>query len=341
MRPETRAAMNAFTAQVARLNGVEDASQKFTVSPTIQQRVETLIQESSAFLKQVNIVPVTEQSGEVLGIGVGGPIASRTNTAVQDRVPADPSSLTSLHIYQCVQTNFDTAIKYAKLDMWAKFPDFQARIRNSIIQRQALDRMMIGFRGTTAAPVATTTDLVAHPNLEDVNIGWLQHIRNEAPARNMTGGHTAGTIKVGTTAGDDYRSLDALVYDGIQLLDPWFREDPGLVAVVGRGLLHDKYFGLINDPANDQAIDKVALQALMAEKKLGGLPVLIGPYMPPQSILITRPDNLSIYYQTGGRRRTLFDNVKRDQYENFESSNDAYVVEQYPLCALLENITLV
>jgi hypothetical protein len=57
--------------------------------------------------------------------------------------------------------------------------------------------------------------------------------------------------------------------------------------------------------------------------------------------LITIPANLSIYYQTGGRRRTIIDNPKKDRIENFESSNDAYVVEDFGAACLLDNVSFV
>ncbi|STK56723.1 P2 family phage major capsid protein [Escherichia coli] len=31
----------------------------------------------------------------------------------------------------------DTVLTYAKLDLWAKFQDFQVRIRDAIVKRQA------------------------------------------------------------------------------------------------------------------------------------------------------------------------------------------------------------
>ncbi|WP_230413956.1 P2 family phage major capsid protein, partial [Undibacterium umbellatum] len=40
------------------------------------------------------------------------------------------------------------------------------------------------------------------------------------------------------------------------------------------------------------------------------------------------------------RRRQIVDNAKRDRIENYESSNDAYVVEDYGIAALVENIEL-
>ena len=74
--------------------------------------------------------------------------------------------------------------------------------------------------------------------------------------------------------------------------------------------------------------------------RIGGLQAARAPNFPAGAILITRYDNLSRYYQEGARRRTIIDNPKRDQIENYESSNDAYVVEDYGLAALAENITL-
>ena len=60
MRNDTRKHFNNFAAQVAKLNGVPDATQKFAVDPTIQQRLEKRIQESSDFLSRINMVGVDE-----------------------------------------------------------------------------------------------------------------------------------------------------------------------------------------------------------------------------------------------------------------------------------------
>lgn len=51
-------------------------------------------------------------------------------------------------------------------------------------------------------------------------------------------------------------------------------------------------------------------------------------------------DNLSIYWQEDTRRRSVIDNPKRDRIENFESVNEAYVVEDYRCAALVENIQI-
>ena len=333
MQNNTRLVYNQLLDRLGELNGVPSAREQFAVEPSVQQTLETKIQESSEFLGKVNIIGVTEMKGDKLGLGVSGPIASRTNTDAADRQPRSVETLDERG-YECKKTNYDTFIKYATLDAWAKFPDFQTRVRDVIVKRQALDRMVIGFNGTSAA---ANTDLVANPLLQDVNIGWLEHIRQDAAARVLDSGAAADKVMVGDSG--DYKNLDALVYDAYQtLLDPWFRNDGGLVAIVGRNLMHDKLFPLVSEPG--APTEMLAADIVRSQRRLGGLPGVTVPYFPENKVLITRYDNLSIYWQQSARRRTLVDNAKRDRIENYESSNDAYVVEDYGLCALIENIEI-
>ena len=245
MRTTTRLAFNGYLDNQAKLNGVPSATQKFAAAPSVQQKLETRIQESSEFLKRINIIGVTEQTGEKLGLGVSGTIASRTDTSgAGTRSTQDATSMAD-DGYACKQTNYDTHLRYATLDAWAKFPDFQNRVRDSVLQRCALDRIMIGFNGTSAA---ATTNRAANPLLQDVNIGWLQKLRANAAARVMVQGAVANKVSYGTHADADYKNLDALVYDAYKsLLDPWFAEDPLLVAIVGRDLMHDKLYPLVAD----------------------------------------------------------------------------------------------
>ena len=179
MKKNTRFAFNAYLQQLARLNGVavEELSSKFTVEPSVQQTLEDQIQQSAAFLTLINVTPVTEQSGQLLGLGVGSTIAGTTDTTAKEREPVDPTLMVDVE-YKCEQTNFDTVLTYAKLDLWAKFQDFQVRIRDAIVKRQALDRIMIGFNGVKRAKTSNRSE---NPLLQDVNKGWLQKIREDAP----------------------------------------------------------------------------------------------------------------------------------------------------------------
>lgn len=334
MRNNTRLKYTAYAVAIAQLSGVANAAEKFSVAPSVQQKLEDRIQLSSDFLSRINVIGVDEQQGEKLGLGTTGTIASTTDTTTKDRTPTDPTDMTG-NTYQCQQINFDTALRYTKLDSWAKFPDFQTRVRDAIVKQQARDRIMIGFNGVERA---ATSNRAANPKLQDVGKGWLQKYREQAPARVMKQGATVGEIRVGTATGADYKNLDALVMDAVNnLVDEVYADDPELVVICGRGLLQDKYFPLVNKDQDNS--EKMAADVVLSQKRIGGLQAVQVPFFPANAVMITRLDNLSIYYQDGARRRAIIDNPKRDQIENYESSNDDYVIEDYRAGCLVENIT--
>ncbi|UQY87980.1 phage major capsid protein, P2 family [Stenotrophomonas rhizophila] len=335
MRTETRVQFDQFTTRVAQLNGVASAANTFAVEPTVQQTMEARIQESSAFLTSINMPGVIDLKGEKIGVGVNSTIAGRTDTSGNaERQPADVTALDS-NGYECVQTNYDTAIPYSRLDAWARQPNFQTLLRDAIIQRQALDRIMVGFNGTS---IAKTTDRAANPLLQDVNKGWFQKYREHAPSRVLAGGATAGAVKIGG-AGADYANLDALVMDVVStLIEPWHQQDPNLVVILGRNLVHDKYFPIIN---KDLApTEQLAADLVLGTKRIGGLQPVIVPFVPANALMVTSLDNLSIYWQIDGRRRYIIEQPQKNRVANFESSNDDYVVEDYGRGALVENIVV-
>ncbi|MBR8361669.1 phage major capsid protein, P2 family [Burkholderia vietnamiensis] len=339
MNNETRLQFNAFLDaldsldELHKLNVVDGTSKQFAVVPSAHQLLETRIRESSAFLSLINLQPVDEPKGSKLGLGVGGPVASTVDTVVKDREPIDYADMDALG-YFCYQTNFDLCIPYAQLDAWAKFPGFQARLQDAITRRQALDRIMIGFNGTSRA---ATSDRVANPLLQDVNKGWLQHYREQAPQRVMNHGAAAGKVTVG--AAGDYKNLDALVYAAKStLLDPWYRQDQQLVAIVGAALMQDNDFQLVN--RDNSPTDSGAADLMLSQRRVGGLMAASASFFPANSVLITRLDNLSIYYQERARRRSVSDNAARDRIESFESSLDAYVVEDFGAGCLIENVEI-
>ncbi|MBR7520390.1 phage major capsid protein, P2 family [Pseudomonas juntendi] len=333
MQKATRIAFNGYLANQAKINDVGSVTETYTVAPNPAQKLETAIQESSAFLKKINIIGVDEAEGEAILLGVNGPTAGRTATGSgKRRQPRDVAALTA-DTYACKKTNFDTATPYARLDAWAKFKDFQTRLSGSIAQQQGLDRIMIGFNGTSAA---ADTDLTANPMLQDVNVGWLQKMRERAPERVIDEGKVAGKVTIGATG--DYKTLDALVFDAIQLLDPWHRKRSDLVVIVDHALLHEKQLkALENGAASNQEAN--AADDIIAKTRLGGLPIEYdAPFFIEGGVWVGPLSNLSIYYQNEKRRRHVRDEPDADQIADYQSSNEAYVVEDFGACALVENI---
>jgi len=355
MRNETRLLFTAYVSQIALLNSVADATVKFSVAPVVEQTLEEKIKESSDFLQQINVEPVAEQSGQKIGVTVTRPLASRTNTAAGNRrTPTDPTDTTDDGGYTCKQTNFDHAIRYSKLDAWRHRPEFQTLLRDVILKQQGRDRIMIGFNGTSAA---VATDRAANPLLQDVNEGWLHKIRTYAADRVLNDGslttnptkaiYVASGVEVvdgdatnTDTAEADYANLDALAFDALDNLDPWHRGDTDLVVIVGWNLVKDKYLNLLQGAGDTATENEAAHRILTLPKQLAGKRAIIVPFFPENSLLITSLDNLSIYWQEGTRRRQIKDESALDQIENYESVNEAYVVEDYGRASFVENIVM-
>lgn len=336
MKNDTRKQFNQFKNRIAQLNGVDDASESFTVDPSVQQKLEDRTQQSSELLRKINFETVDDQEGEKVGVGVSGTTAGTTDTTTKEREAADISDL-SKNRYRCEQTNYDVSIRYAKLDAWRNKKNFQTILRDALIRQKALDRIMIGFNGTCRA---LTSNRTTNPLLQDVNKGWLQHYREDAPNRVMNEGtKVPNQILLDPTGNGDYKNIDALVYDAVEtLIDPVYADSTDLVVLCGRGLLFDKYFPIVNEA--DKNTEKVAGQLLMAKKSIAELPAYRVPYFPKGAIFITSFSNLSIYIQKGTARRQIIDNPKRDRIEDFQSANEAFVIERYDAGCLLENIVI-
>jgi hypothetical protein len=367
MRNETRLLFNAYVSQIALLNGVPDANTKFAVAPVVEQALEGRMRESSEFLQAINVTPVIDQAGQTLGLGTTRSLAGRTDTSgAGRRNPTDPTDSAETNTYFCRQTNFDWSQRYALMDAWRHRPEFQTLLRDAILRQQARDRIMIGWNGTSAA---ATTDRGANPLLQDVNIGWLEKIRTRAAAQVFSDGNltvkTNGTNNTalkaiyvkpgvelfdanatyGATGGSahavaDYSSLDALVLDAKRMLPEWHRGNTDLVVIVGHDLVDDKYF-TIAQTAGATASEVEAMDRIIrSDKQLGGLPAVRVPFFPANGLLITTLSNLSIYWQEGTRRRFLKDEPEADRIANYESVNEDYVVEDYELVSLVENIVI-
>lgn len=342
MRNETRQKYNQWLSRQAEINH-QDLSTvqqglRFAVDPTVEQKLENKIQESDDFLKKMNVYPVNEQEGEKIGLDVSGPIASTNNTTTTRREPRAVDTMEA-NDYRCEQTNSDTYISYAKLDAWAKFPNFQAMLSNQIVRRRALDRIMVAFNGTHHV---TQSDFANNPLLQDVNIGLLQQYRNNAAKRVMK--------NVTITSRDednkiiqkgDYGNINSLAMDARRsLIDSWYVESQELVVITGRSLLNQNDFPILNalsqtNPNSEQ----LAGQLLIAQRRIDGMPVYAAPYFPEGCMLITSFSNLSLYWQVGASRRMVKEEPEYNRISTYSSSNDAYVIEDYGFGCLIDGIT--
>ena len=346
MDTQTRLLFNGYVGALAKLNNLDVSFtampgelKQFNVAPVIEQRLQAKLQLTSDFMSKINVVPVKAQMGDRVGVGVGRSLAGRTNTgAGHRRNPTDPTNSDKIDQYFCKKTDYDYCWGYTLLDAWAHRPEFQQLVRDAVIVQKAEDVMTIGFNGVDAA---VETNREAFPLLQDVNWGWLYKMRLNAPARVMShGSHDGAKVYVSDTGIADYVNLDALVFDAIgNLLHERFRTATDLVVIVGSALVQEKYFKIVSE-AGDKATEQVARDVILSSRQLGGKPTMQVPFFPPNAILITSLKNLSYYWQTGTARRAVKDEPEFDRIANYESINDAFMIEEYGKACLIENIEL-
>ncbi|MGF1850254.1 P2 family phage major capsid protein, partial [Vibrio lentus] len=149
-----------------------------------------------------------------------------------------------------------------------------------------------------------------------------------------TGQKADGEIRIGE--GGDFINLDLAVLETKNLLHDACENDSNLVAIIGSDLLaYDKakfYEAHGNTPS-----EKGKIQELQVIGTYGGLPAVKVPGFPSTGIMVTSYDNLSIYIQEGSVRRSAGKkNDEKDQIENFESMNMAYVLEEVGKAAAIE-----
>ena len=318
----------------AKVYKAPEGTRSFAVEPSAAQSLNEKITAKSDFLERINIVPVSEIKGEKVMFGVTGPVTSRTDIKTKDREVKDFSNLEN-NTYELSPTESDVSLPFVKLDAWAKFPDFHKRYSDAVQKQIALDRMMIGFRGTHAA---AQTDIEAFPMLEDVNKGWLQQAREQVPGQVLSQGLEAGKIRLGE--GGDYANLDALVYDVTRAIDDNLRDGGDLIAIIGSDLLAHAKAVLYAKQAGTPT-EKERIESAQVVSTYGGVPSFSVPFFPVNAVLVTSWDNLSIYFQDSSWRVLMLENPKRNRVEDYNSRNEGYVVEQFGKLAMAENVELV
>lgn len=327
------------------------SSKYFTVSPSALVTIEEKTQESNDFLNKINVITVDEQSGYTVGEADFVGTASTTNTYEYDREPWDGSSgdyyldkkieIDAHNAYFCEQTNFDVSFSYSRLDTLANRKNFSESLNNQLLVRRGLDRIAIGFNGTHRSASSNRTE---NKLLQDVNVGWLQHLRDRNQKNCLTellpG---SGQIKVGknVSMSEGYSSIDNLASDLFYTLMPLrYRETSEMVVLTGRENTTNKYTSLL-DETKDIPTELVAFNLLNKSRKIGGLRVVSVPFFPENSLMITSLDNLSIYIHGRSNRKMIIDNPKRDRIEIYDSVNEAYVIEDIDAAVLADNIIFV
>ncbi|MDD5699031.1 MAG: phage major capsid protein, P2 family [Victivallaceae bacterium] len=328
MRRETRALFNELRRAMAQAYGVDNVAEQFEATVPMAQSLNDAIQASDAFLNEITIIPVDDIKGEVLDMQIHSTIAGRTDTSGAGKREPQLAGAPDGRQYECKHTDFDVGILYALLDVWARYKDFRARYMAAVYRRIALDRILIGWYGESAA---ATTDRVANPLLQDVNFGWIYDLKTNMAEHYLTEVVAeSGKINIGPAG--DYKNIDQLAYD-IGSLIPKEHLTGREVAIIGQGLVSYDMNKVLGAHA-ETPTEKVNFQIL--GKSYGGFKSVIIPQFPDKGLLITDPRNLQLYYQRTSLRRQSKDEPEKNRVVDYISQNEAYRVGNLKAIAGIE-----
>lgn len=327
MRRETQDAFQAMLIMMAESYGVTNPHEAFTATEPMAQAFNDAIQETSGFLQEISVIPVVDIKGELVTMEIPSTVAKRTAvTSVNGREPIVLGAFSDRN-YECKFTEFDVSIAYALMDAWARYGNLHTRYMKAIYRRIALDRILIGWHGTSAA---AATDNVANPSLQDVNMGWIHDLKTNNPAHYLLEGATAGKIQIG--AAGDYKNIHQFVYDIGSLIKDEYRTGRE-VAIMGRGLVaHDmnQVLGTHGETPTE------GLHFDVLGKSYGGYKSVFVPGFPELGLMVTDPKNLQIYLQASSLRRKNEDQPKFNRIVDFISQNEAYMIGELNAVAGVE-----
>ncbi|WP_018692512.1 phage major capsid protein, P2 family [Algicola sagamiensis] len=331
MRQATTQKYRAATQGLAQRYNVQTVRQQFNVEPTIEQRLYDGVYETSEFLRRINTQMVDELVGKDVTLSIDNSITGRAGVESDndaERSTHDPSGLGERE-YRCYAVECDVHMTWQQMDNWAKYPDFHVRWRNHVKKRNALDIIKVGWNGIKAAP---KTDLATNPMLEDLNIGWLQLVRRDAPELAIRSGQVDSQIRIGL--GGDYANLDQAVFD-LQQAIPLHKRD-GLIAIIGSELIAHAQGNYYASQAETPS-EKEKIELAQVIKTYGGLMSFQVPFFPPRGIMVTAFDNLSHLIQSGSTRMHIIDNPKKKRVEDYQSRNDCFYVNDLEKIAFFES----
>ncbi|GAA5097452.1 P2 family phage major capsid protein [Wohlfahrtiimonas larvae] len=329
---ETLECLEGYTERQAALNGVDkstiESGQKFTINPQTEYVWVNKV-ASEGILSEVDIDVCTDMVVNDLGFGPSQLVSGRTNTETKERETSGLGKPNGI-VYTAVTTNHDTHFTFGELNSFARSKEqFQKRLQDRRLESKREDVERIAWNGVK---VAENTDKKTYPLGEDVNIGWLQRMRDHAPEHVITELEGAA-IKVGK--GQLMENLDQVVVQALSLIPKQYQK--GLKVYISSDLLVGRQMKLLEKTTNTETAQKITQDAYYI---INGLIAQAPDFFPDGTIFVTRPKNLAIRVQKGSVRSSYEMNSKRDRYENYNQQNEFYALHNYEQAVLIENITL-
>ena len=334
LTPEAKQGLKEYSTHLVtayELESADELKHEFSVSSPMETKLKRALLDSVEFLRMITTMDVQQIKGQVVKVGN---YAIATGRKKNGRFVSDQD--VDGHTYELVETDSCSVVTWAMLASWANagsVNEFMRMMSENATTRYALDILRVGFNGVS---VADTTNPKTNPLGEDVNKGWHQIVKENAPDQIVTDeiyfNPDAGVLK-----DKEYKTLDAIVTEiKNTLIHPSLRQHPQLAVLIGSDLTAAAQTKLMNQA--DKPSERVSAQQM--DKSIGGLPAYTPPFFPSKRIVVTIPSNLHAYTQSGTRKRASENVQDRKQHEDKYWRFEGYGIEEFEAYAAVEEVTI-
>ncbi|EGF0850596.1 phage major capsid protein, P2 family [Salmonella enterica] len=321
--------LRGYITRMAKANGVFTASNFFSIAPPRETRLrDALLQNGDQFLSLITMMNVQQLTGQVISTGIPGLYTGRKKDGRFNQGLGVEGNE-----YQLYEVDSGAYLDYATLTAWANAGtegEFFERLQNFFSKSVANDLLRVAWNGTHAAD---ETDPKTNKNGEDIHPGWPTIVKTRSPAQVIS--DKVVLNRAGT--GSDFTSVDAIATDIIYNCIPQqFRQDPDLVVLASANIIGADTVSMMN--RIDRPSEKVAAQLI--NREVAGRKCYTPPFMPDNMLVVTRLQNLHLYFQTGTQQRRAEWIDDRKRFENNWLRMEGCAVELDELYGAFDNITL-
>lgn len=324
--------------QMAKLHGVSldviQSGEQFSISPEVQQKLESKMMLSDAFLSKITNELVRDLSGQKVYMNINEPVSRRTARR-GPRKPVDKLKLTQDQ-YMLSEVERDVEMDWKKVDTWSgRHAEFFSRFMALCNKRRAQDTLITGWHGQFIEPL---TDPDVFTMLQDVNIGWIQYMINVAPEK-VLGLKPDGTVDpINVGEGGDYANMHELVHHmGETLIDLIHRDRTDIRCITGREMIADRKGKLYARWGGDsEPTEQDMLEAAVHSNDYADRVIQRSAFAPQRLVFLSPLDNFSRYVQRGTTRtKPIYNDHDDKAIKDLMYLYESFQMEDVDACAML------
>ncbi len=274
---------------------------------------------SNEFMKFVDIIITDEEQGYIENSS--DIILGTTDTRLKDKEPHAVVEFDN-SIFKCETVENNNYIIFDDIDKRRHDKKATEKLIERLFYNNISSNLVsVGFNGTHRAD---NSDPLKYPLGNDVAKGWLQKIREQA------GEQVINSAEVGKE--QKYKSLAKLFKKAKEKVHPLTAVNGELIAFCGLDILED-------ESVNSNDLERKGY--ILTSSVKSGLKRIIVPYLPPNSVLLTTAENLTLMICKNYTSFKILNNVSRNKINSLFSTAVSFEIKDYKKAVLIEKVNFI